>query len=129
MPRCSVFFTHRRVLRAGLCCLFGLTMAGCAVVEEFHSDGTASRSLLLGSPVIWSRPPGSQGEAIKATGLGLSVLNGTSTLGWFDASVVAVEPGCRVVLVGNTDEQLRTFSKLAGNVEGICGNAVLGAKQ
>jgi hypothetical protein len=40
-----------------------------------------------------------------------------------------VEPGCRVVLVGNSDEQLRTFSKLTGNVEGICGNAVLGAKQ
>src|SRR3954453_7656745 len=105
MPRCSVFFAHRRLLRAGIAGLLGLTMAGCAVVEEFHSDGTASRSILLGSPVIWSRPPGSQGEAIKATGLGLSVLNGTGTLGWLDTSIGATEPGCRVVLMGNSDEK------------------------
>jgi hypothetical protein len=127
MPHCGAFLLSRRVPKASLGCLLGLALTGCAIVEEIHSDGTANRSVVLGSPVIWSASEKS-GTAIKATGVGLSVLSGTTTLGWFDTSAVAVDPGCRVVLVGNSDEQLRNFSKLAGSVEGICGDATLGAK-
>jgi hypothetical protein len=81
-------------------------------------------------PLILSSSPGDQGSAVKATGLGLAVLNGVITLGWFDASIVAISPNCRVVLVGNTDEQLKKFVELAGGAREVCsGNASGGVRQ
>jgi hypothetical protein len=73
--------------------------------------------------LVLSPSPGSQGRAVKATGLGVAVLNGVTTLGWFDASTVALDPGCRVVLIGNTDEQLRNFTELTGGAQQVCGGS------
>jgi hypothetical protein len=120
---------NRGVVRASIGCLLGLTASGCAYVEETQRDGTVSRSVVP-FPLIQSSSPANQGSVVKATGMGLAILNGTTTLGWFDASTVALDPSCRIVLVGNTDEQLRKFVELTGGAREVCGgNASGGARQ
>jgi hypothetical protein len=38
--------------------------------------------------------------------------NGAATLGWFNEAMIALDRDCRVVLVGNTTEQLQRFAAL-----------------
>ncbi len=70
--------------------------------------------------IVLSPSQEDQGHAVRARGLGVVALDGVTTLGWFDASAVAIDPGCHVVLVGNTDEQLSKFIQLAGGARQVC---------
>ncbi len=101
--------------------MLGSAASGCALVEETRSDGTIVRSIVVGSPAIVLHPSADQGAATRAAGLGLAWSNGVASLGWFDDSIVALGPDCRVVLVGNSDEQLRRFAELTGDVRNVCG--------
>ncbi len=105
-------------------CLFAVAGSGCAYVEVTHQDGSISRSIV---PVALVTSRDSKESAVKASGLGLAVLNGTTTFGWFDASTLALDPSCHVVLIGNSDEQLRRFAELTRGGRSVCsGNAVGG---
>ena len=119
MRRVSSSFGLRTV-RAGAGCLLGLATAACAIVEERRTDGTIDRSIVVGSPVILARPSLDRDTAIKASGLGLAVTNGATSLGWFDSSVVALDPGCHVILVEATYETLQKFAELTGGAQNVC---------
>jgi len=120
----------QRIVRTSLVCTLGSAASGCAFVEETRSDGTIARSIVVGAPAIVLQPSIDQGAAARAAGLGLALSNGVASLGWFDDSIVALGPDCRVVLVGNSDEQLRRFTELAGDVRNVCGaNMVAGGKK
>jgi hypothetical protein len=129
MMRRNSFAHARRVVRASVWCLLALAAGGCAFVEERRSDGTFENAVVVGSPILLQRPT-DQGVVIKASGLGLALSNGTAALGWFDNSIVALAPGCRVVLIGNSDEQLRKFAELTGDAREICAiNRLAGGKR
>ena len=69
--------------------------------------------------------PYNQPNVTKVTGLGITVSNSGTTLGWFDQSKIALDNDCRVVLVGNTDEQLRRFAELIHSTKELCDGSSL----
>jgi hypothetical protein len=90
------------------------------MIDETRLDGTTSRSIVWAMPVNLSLPPSDQGRIVKTTGLGLSSSDGALAFGYFDNSRVELDSACHVVLIGNTDEQLRRFAELAGDTRTIC---------
>ncbi|MGH7784579.1 MAG: hypothetical protein ACREO5_12150 [Candidatus Binatia bacterium] len=52
------------------------------------------------------------------------MFNEALTLGYFNNSQVVPDPACQIVLVGNTDEQLRHFAELIGNARSVCGDNI-----
>lgn len=129
MPTRIFNLVNARALAVVCGCLTEIGMSGCAVVEDIHADGTTTRSIVLGTPVIMSEAPSSQSSIIKVTGLGLAVSNGATTLGWFDQSQIALDNDCRVVLVGNTEEELKTFVGLLPKKESVCADSKLNGGQ
>jgi hypothetical protein len=97
-----------------------MAMSGCATVEQIHSDGTITRSFAFAAPVFVPTDPSGQAHIVKVTGLGLVTSNGAMTLGWFDETKIALDRDCRVVLVGNTDQQLTRFANLIHGTQSIC---------
>jgi hypothetical protein len=100
--------------------LLGITMPGCAVVEDIHADGATIKSIAFAAPLVLPSAPDGQANITKATGFGLVMSSGAATLGWFSESKIALDRDCRVVLVGNTTEQLRRFADLLGNTKALC---------
>lgn len=125
MPCCRSSALSQRLVRASILCMVGLVASSCAYVEETHKDGTVSRSVAP-LTLVMSSSPGSEGSVVKTAGFGLATLNGATTLGWFSASTIVLDSSCRVVLVDNTDEQLRRFAELTGDVREICGGNASG---
>lgn len=97
---------------------------GCAIIEEVRADGTASRSVALAAPINVLPPSPDQGRVVKMTGVGVAMSNETLTLGYFNNSEIVLDPTCEIVLVGNTDEQLKHFAELTGNAKGICSDNI-----
>ncbi len=114
---------HQGLRTLSLICSLAVTESGCAYVEVTHQDGSVSRSI---APLALATSRDGKESAVKTSGLGLAVLNGTTTLGWFDASTVALDPSCHVVLIGNSDEQLRRFAELTRGRDVCSGNGVRG---
>jgi len=94
-------------------------MTSCAVVEEIHRDGTTTRSFEFAAPVIVP-DQNSQGSIVKVTGLGFLSSNASATLGFFDESRITLDHECRIVLVGNTGEQIKQFADLLPKGQGLC---------
>jgi hypothetical protein len=106
-----------------------MAMTSCAVVEEIHHDGTTTRSLEFAAPVI-ALDQNSQGLIVKATGLGFLLMNGSATLGFFNETRITLDPECRIVLIDNTEEQLRHFAELSSKDGGLCfGKTTAGGTQ
>jgi hypothetical protein len=104
-------------------------LSGCAIVEAVRSDGTYERSIALAAPLVIAPAPTGESSVVRITGLGLGGANNTGTLGWFDETVATLGPDCRVVLIGNTDQQLERFAALLPKNETICGNSKLNGGQ
>jgi hypothetical protein len=96
-----------------------LALCGCAVVEDVQPDGKASRSLAFALPLALPSEPGT-GHVLKVAGLGVASTKDGFTLGLFNSSEIALDPRCQVVLVGNTDEELKRFVHLVHNVQNVC---------
>jgi hypothetical protein len=107
-------------LGASLWFFLGMALAGCAVIEDIHGDGTTTRTFAIAAPVTVSGESNGQAGVVKVTGLGFLASRETTTLGWFDTLKIALDDNCRVVLIGNTDEQLRRFADFLPKGEGLC---------
>ena len=103
-------------------CLLGMAVSGCAVVEVSHGDGTSTRSFVFASPVIAANSE-QKPNIVKIIGLGLLASNNGATLGWFNESRIALDRNCRIVLVGNSNEQLRRFADLIGDTKSLCADS------
>jgi hypothetical protein len=110
---------------AGVGVLLALQLSACAIVEEARPDGTRQRSIVFAAPVVVPSAAANQSSVVRATGLGLEMSSGTATLGWFNKSIIALDPSCRVVLVGNTEEQLRNFAELTNAKSGVCSDSAI----
>ena len=120
MPNHIFDLVDLRACTVGVGCLLGVAMSGCAVIDQVHGDGTISRSFVFGSPVIMPTDTSGKADIIKVTGLGLTGGSNTATLGWFNETIVALGPECRVVLIGNTEQELSRFAALLQSKETIC---------
>jgi hypothetical protein len=118
-----------RTFRVSVGCLLAMTMSGCAVIDQIHGDGTITRSFAFGAPVIMPTGPSGQANVTKVNGLGFIVSNSATTLGWIDETVAALGPDCRIVLIGNTDQQLERFAALVPKKEAICTDSKLNGGQ
>jgi hypothetical protein len=61
--------------------------------------------------------------------LGVGGANNTATLGWFDQTVATLGPDCRVVLIGNTEQELERFAALLPKKEALCADSRLNGGQ
>jgi hypothetical protein len=113
-----------RALAGAFGCFLGIAVSGCAVVEDIHGNGTTTRSFVFGAPLNVSTDPTGRPNILKVTGLGLTVSNGATTVGWFDQSKIVLDNDCRVVLVGNTEEQLMRFAGLLHSTNGLCDGSI-----
>jgi hypothetical protein len=100
-----------------------VTLSGCAVVDDVRSDGTSERSIALAAPLVIAPAATGQSSVVRIMGLGLGGAGNTATLGWYDETIATLSPDCRVVLIGNTDQQLERFVGLLPNKESVCGNS------
>jgi len=105
-------------------CLCSVVLSGCAVIEEVRADGETSHSVVLASPVSLPATPPGRGRVLKITGLGVAATNEAATFGFFNSSEMLLDPRCQVVLVGNTDEELKRFASLVRNVQNICNDVI-----
>jgi hypothetical protein len=108
-----------RGMRAVKVVLFAKLVAGCAVIVTVKADGSTEHAITLLSPVRIVDDSGSQIRLIRDSGIGL-LIGGAGVLGYFKTSEVRMDPGCRVVLIGNTDAQLRQFASLIHKEQGVC---------
>src|SRR5271163_254945 len=113
-----------RAFRVGVGCLLGMVMSGCAVIDQMHSDGTITRSFAFGAPIMMPADPSGQSSVSRVNGLGLTVSNSATTLGWVDETVASLGPDCRVVLIGNTEQELRRFTSLVPPNTAICSDSI-----
>jgi hypothetical protein len=118
-----------KAFRVGVGCVLGMAMSGCAVIDQMHSDGTITRSFAFGAPVIVPTDPSGQSSVSKVNGLGLIVSNTETTLGWVDETLASLGPDCRVVLIGNTEQQLERFAALLPKKEALCSDSKLNGGQ
>lgn len=109
--------------------VFGSTLCGCAIVENIRSDGTYERSIALAAPLVIAPAPAGQSSFVRITGLGVGGANNTATLGWFDQTVATLGPDCRVVLIGNTEQELERFAALLPKKEALCADSRLNGGQ
>jgi len=107
-------------LLAILGCLSAATLSGCAVVEDIGPDGRTQRSLAFAATMDPRATPPASGHVLKVTGMGIAATNQGWTLGLFQSSEVTIDEKCHVVLVGNSDEQLKHFAALVNGVHGVC---------
>jgi hypothetical protein len=105
------------------------SLSGCAIIENIHPDGTYERSIALAAPLIIAPAPAGQSSFVRVTGLGVGGANNTAALGWFDETVATLGPDCRVVLIGNTEQELRSFAALLPKNEAICSDSKLNGGQ
>jgi hypothetical protein len=120
MPDYAFDLIHLKVFGLALGSLLAMAMSGCAIVDQIHGDGTVTRSFAFGAPVIIPMDPDGQANITNVTGFGLSMSNGAATLGWLNESKIALDRDCRLVLVGNTTEQIQQVARLFGNTKGLC---------
>jgi len=118
-----LYLVDLRAFAVGVGCLLGMAMSGCATIEQIHGDGTITRSFAFAAPIFVPADPDGQAHIVKVTGLGLVTSNGAMTLGWFHETKIALNRDCRVVLVGNTDEQLRRFFTLMQGTQSMCSDS------
>jgi hypothetical protein len=62
---------------------------------------------------------------MRASGLGVAILDNATMLGWFSNSTIALDPGCQVVLVQNSEEQLSRFAELLGRSGRLCSDSAV----
>lgn len=68
--------------------------------------------------------PGRQANVTKVNGFGLIVSNSPTTLGWLDETAAILGPECRIVLIGNTEQQLQYFATLIPKYTAICSDLI-----
>jgi hypothetical protein len=124
MPNHSLGLFYLTAFRVSVGCLLGMAMSGCAVIDQMHGDGTTTRSFALGPAVIMATDASGQSNVTKVNGLGIIASNTTATMGWFDETVASLGPDCRVVLIGNTEQELQHFAALISKNKGICSDAI-----
>jgi hypothetical protein len=129
MPNHVFDLIDLKAFGVGVGCLLGSTMSGCAVIDQIHGDGTITRSFTFGVPVIEPVDPSGQSSVSKVNGLGFIVSNSVTTLGWVDETVATLGPDCRVVLIGNTEQELRSFAALLPKKESLCSDTKLSGGQ
>ena len=66
---------------------------------------------------------------MRLKGLGLGGAGNTATLGWFDETIATLGPDCRVVLIGNTEQELEKFADLVPKKEALCADSKLNGGQ
>jgi hypothetical protein len=104
--------------------LCSVALSSCAVIEDVRADGEISRTVVFASPVNLPATPPDRGRVLKITGLGVAATNETVNFGFFNSSEMHLDPRCQVVLVGNTDEELKRFAKLIPNMQNICSDVI-----
>lgn len=97
-----------------------LFSSGCAVIEDIRSDGSMRREIALGALVNVVPAPLGRSRLIRMSGLGVASSPDAVTLGYFNTLEIALDPACRIVLIGSTPEQLEYFASLVRNAQGIC---------
>jgi hypothetical protein len=119
----------RKKCRVAAVVAIPVALSGCAIVENIRSDGTYERSIALAVPLVIDPAPSNQSSVVRITGLGFGSAGNTATLGWYDETVAALGPDCRVVLIGNTEQQLQNFVALLPKKEAICTDTQLNGGQ
>jgi hypothetical protein len=54
---------------------------------------------------------------------------GDITFGWFDETIATLGPDCRLVLIGNTEQQLERFAASLPKKQAICSDSKLNGGQ
>jgi hypothetical protein len=125
LPKLSAFSEYRVTAVIAI----ALTLSACAIVEDIRSDGTYQRSIALATPLVVAPVPTGQSSVVRITGLGFGDAGNTAAVGWYDETVATLGPDCRVVLIGNTDQQLERFATLLPKKEAICSDSKLNGGQ
>jgi hypothetical protein len=120
-----IYLVNKTTFGFGVGCILAVAMSGCAVIDQIHSNGTSTHSFAVGAPVIIPADPGGQSSVSKVKGFGFTVSNSATTIGWVDETVASLGPDCRVVLIGNTEQQLESFAALLPKKEAICSDSKL----
>jgi len=115
----------RKKCRVAAVIAIPVALSGCAIVENIRSDGTYERSIALAAPLVIAPAPAGQSSVLRITGLGFGSAGNTATVGWYDETVAALGPDCRVVLIGNTEQELARFATLLHARETICSDSSL----
>jgi hypothetical protein len=118
-----------RAFGLGVGCVLAMATSGCAIIDQINGDGTITRSFAFGAPVIMPMDPGGQAKVTKVNGFGFIVSNSATTLGLVDETFASLGPDCRVVLIGNTEQQLERFAALLPKKEAICSDSKLNGGQ
>lgn len=100
-------------------------VAGCAVIEISRPDGSTQRTFAMLSPINVVRTPVDQARSVRISGVGVLVHDGGGMVGYFRSSELRMDPGCHVVLIDNTDAQLRQFASLIGSERDLCSQDVV----
>lgn len=112
--------TNLTLVYLTISCALGLLSSGCAVIEEIGSDGSMRREIALAALVNVVPALSEQSRVVRISGVGVASSPDAVTFGYFDSSAIALEPTCRIVLIGSTPEQLNYFVNLVRNTQGIC---------
>jgi hypothetical protein len=116
-PEDAIVRLSRSIMLGSLC---AITLSGCAVIENMDVDGRTSRSFVIAQPVGPPSDSQGSGHVLKITGLGITATNAGWTLGFFNSSEIALDPRCQVVLIGNTEDQVKRISAIMGKMQGVC---------
>jgi hypothetical protein len=63
------------------------------------------------------------------TGVGIALAPNQAMLGYFKTSEKKIDPSCKIVLIENTDEQLKRFADLIHERAKLCNENGPGASQ
>jgi hypothetical protein len=109
--------------------IVAMLCSGCAVIEETRSDGNPStrRTITLGPALV--PPESATDHVVKVTGVGIALAPNQAMLGYFKTSEIKIDPSCKIVLIENTDEQLKRFADLIHERAKLCNENGPGASQ
>lgn len=96
-----------------------LTCSACTVVEVHSGDGQVHIERHLGF-VSLELPPDAPSRVVHLTGVGLVSLGSDTTLGYADATLVALGYDCRLLVWMDNPDQIDHLRRLVGTTDDIC---------
>ncbi len=96
-----------------------LMFGGCAIVHIDSADGRTTVQKHFGVLGIKVEPAKGT-QVVEATGVGLTVMQNSMTLGYQDVNTVQLGRDCLAAFIINNKEQLLNAEKVAREVSSVC---------
>ncbi|HEY0106342.1 MAG TPA: hypothetical protein VGB91_09680, partial [Rhizomicrobium sp.] len=84
-----------------------------------RGDGRIETTYALLSAVSDVNVP-AEGAYVETRGVGVASVTGQTSIGLFDVEVLSLAPGCRLVVVSASDEQIKAWRELLRDSGPIC---------